>query len=128
MSPKGRQDSYYRCRHAYVAGSGSDCLGKYVPGPLLEAGVWAEITQVLTHPELIIDEWKRRQGRVADPEQIAMLRARLESLDKREEWLVRLFGFGEVDEEAIRPALAEVRRERDATNGGAGVSGAEDQR
>lgn len=116
LSPKGKPYTYYRCRHAYVAGSGRDCLGKYVSGPRLEAGVWGEITQVLTHPELIIDEWKRRQGRVADPEQSSMLRARLKSLEKREERLVRLYGFGEVDESAIRPALAEVRRERDATN------------
>ena len=75
------------------------------------------LTKVLTQPELILDEWKRRQAQVADPEQVALLRARLKSLEKREERLVRLFGFGEVDEAAIRPALAEVRRERDATTG-----------
>lgn len=117
LTSRGREYRYYRCRHAYTEGSGRECSGRYVPGTRLEEGVWNEIGAVLSRPEIVIDEWRRRQNRVADPEQIAALRARLKSLEKREERLVRLYGLGEVDESVIRPALAEVRRERDAANG-----------
>ena len=116
LTSRGHEYLYYRCRHSYTKGTGQVCPARYVPGSNLETGVWNEISAVLSRPDLVIRERKRRMGRTENPKRAAEVKARLKSLDKQEERLVRLYGMGEVAESAIRPALAEVRRDRDTAN------------
>jgi len=114
LSNKGRNYEYYRCRHVYARVSGRQCEGRYVPAELLEAGVWSKIREVLTAPELVLAEQRRAAQADVDEGAIQRIESQVAALQKREERLVRMFGFEEVEETTVRNELRDVRRQRDA--------------
>jgi len=114
LSNKGRSYEYYRCRHVYARVSGRQCAGRYVPAAILEAGVWSKIREVLTAPELVLAEQRRAAQAEVDQGAIQRIESQVAVLQKREERLVRMFGFEEVDETTVRNELRDIRRQRDA--------------
>ena len=112
LTSKGRNYPYYRCRHAYTKNTARRCAARYIPAEALDDEIWAEVRKVLTAPEVVLRELQ--QPREADDHVDA--RDRLESdvasLREREERLVELFGFGEVDSEVVRSQLRDVQRRR----------------
>ena len=51
-------------------------------------------------------------GRLVTPAELELLEKRLASVAERERRLVKLFSFGEVDEDLVRREISDIRRER----------------
>jgi len=117
LSNKGRSYEYYRCRHVYARVSGRQCEGRYVPAAILEAGVWSKIREVLTAPELVLAEQRRAAEADVDEGAIQRIESQVAVLQKREERLVRMFGFEEVDETTGSGVVpSDIRYPRSPTN------------
>ncbi|RJQ07831.1 MAG: recombinase family protein [Dehalococcoidia bacterium] len=114
LSSKGKPYHYYRCRHVYARVSGRQCAGRYVPAGILEAGIWSKIREILTAPEIVLAEQRRVAQADLDHGGIKRLESQVAELRKREERLIRMFGFEEVDEPTVRSELRDARRQRDA--------------
>ena len=112
LNSKGRSYAYYRCRHAYARNTGHHCTARYVPAEALEREIQAEMRRVLTAPEVVLGELRRQDGTDADCGVREGLESELASLRKREERLVQLFGYDEVDGEVVRAQFREVQRRR----------------
>ncbi len=113
MSSKGREYRYYGCRHIYDRRTGHDCSSRYVRADLLERGLWDEVRRVLADPAVIFHELTRQHEPETDPGELELIEQRLAALADRERRLIKLFSFGEVDEQFVREQIAEIRRERD---------------
>ena len=113
LKSKGREYSYYRCRHSYDTNTGRECSGRYVRADALEAGTWTEVRRLLASPEVVLRELTRSAVSDTDPEEADRLDAQLKSLKKREARLVRLFGYGEVNEDVVETELADIRRQQE---------------
>jgi site-specific DNA recombinase len=112
---EGKAYPYYRCRHAYDRRNGRHCETRYVRALDLEGAVWREVAAVLTRPTVVLDELER--AREADPqsdhaEERERLESEITSIKDREKRLVRLYTFGEIDDDTVRNEGAELRRRR----------------
>ena len=117
LTSKGRSYAYYRCRHAYARNTGHHCTARYVPAEALEQETWAEVRKVLTAPEVVLRELRPSADREATREQVERLESELAALRKREERLVQLFGYEEVDSAVVRQEFRDVQRRRDMLAG-----------
>jgi site-specific DNA recombinase len=115
LKVKGKPYPYYRCRFAYDRLSGRRCDGRYVRAVELESGIWQEVTAVLSQPSVVYAEYERARTGDQQPDH-AEERARLEreiaSLKDREKRLVRLYTFGEIDDDTVRSEGDDMRRRR----------------
>ena len=100
LSSKGRTYTYYRCRHAYDKNTGYTCPGRYIRSDDLEAGVWNEVTRVLTHPEIVLNEIERVASESVDQSEVDESNRALAHLDEREKRLTHLYTLGQVNDEA----------------------------
>jgi site-specific DNA recombinase len=116
MTSKGREYRYYGCRHIYDRRTGTDCTSRYVRADDLERGLWAEVGKVLSDPRVVLNELVNDSQRDFDEAEIEVIEGKLESLAAREQRLVTLFSYGEVDEKVIRTQIADVRREQVVLN------------
>jgi site-specific DNA recombinase len=103
---------YYQCRRAHDRRATRTCSAGSVRADRLEAGIWREITRVLTNPSVVLQELERQTIEQTDGEQIARLEREIASLLERERRLVRLYTYGEIDEHVIRDESTKFRRER----------------
>ncbi len=69
---------------------------------------------MLTAPEVVLHELRRPDDSDSAREAIQRLESELATLKKREERLVQLFGYDEVDGTVVRAELREVQRQREA--------------
>ena len=113
LSSKGKRYPYYRCRHAYTKSTSRACTARYIPAEALEQEIRAEVRKVLTEPEVVLRELKEPADSADAREAIERLESELATLKKREERLVRLFGYDEVDSTVVRAELREAQRQRD---------------
>ena len=113
LTSKGRSYSYYRCRHAYTRVTGHRCESRYIRADALEQEIWGEVRSVLTEPELVLQEQRRLGEVAADPQEVERLESEMASLQKREERLVRLFGYDEVDNKVVRSEFRQLQRQRE---------------
>ena len=67
---------------------------------------------VLTYPELVLQEQRRLGATPVDSEAVERIESELASLSKREERLVRLFGYDEVDGDVVRLEFRQLQRQR----------------
>ena len=84
----------------------------YVPAQELEQGIWSELRRVLSAPEIVLNELREATRAEVDAGQVERLEARIASLKKREEKLVRLFSYDDVDDEVVRRELQGLQRQR----------------
>ena len=113
LSPKGKRYTYYRCRHAYTKSTSRACAARYIPAEALEQEIRDEVRKVLTAPEVVLRELRQPDDSASAREAIQRLESELATLKKREERLVRLFGYDEVDSTVVRAELREVQRQRE---------------
>ncbi|MDE2668033.1 MAG: recombinase family protein [Chloroflexota bacterium] len=113
LSPKGKRYTYYRCRHAYTKSTSRACAARYIPAEALEQEIRDEVRKVLTAPEVVLRELRQPDDSASAREAIERLESELATLNKREERLVRLFGYDEVDGTVVRAELREVQRQRE---------------
>ena len=79
----------------------------------LEQEIWAEVRRVLTEPEVVLRE-QQGPGDTGNPgKEVERLQSELASLGEREERLVRLFGYDEVDSEVVRGEFRDIQRRRE---------------
>jgi site-specific DNA recombinase len=114
LQSKGTPYRYYRCRHAYTNITGQRCAARYVRGSILEEKVWQEVMEALSDPAVVLQELERRSEGADEDGEAERIERGLAELAEREKRLVRLFGFGEVDESVVREQLADVRWQRTA--------------
>ncbi len=112
MKVKGAEYTYYACRHAYNKHVREQCSARYVRGDALEAGIWKEVRRVLADPSTVLHELERRDRPEFDPDEVERVEGEIKSLKDREARLVRLYSFGEVDEQPVREEGANLRRQR----------------
>ena len=116
MTSKGREYRYYGCRHIYDRWTGTDCTSRYARADDLEHGLWQEVRKVLTDPLVVLHEMQKDARPDADAAELESIEAKLTSLAAREQRLVTLFSYGEVDEKVIRSQIADVRRQQIVLN------------
>jgi site-specific DNA recombinase len=115
LKVKGKPYPYYRCRFAYDRLSGRRCDGRYVRAIDLEGGVWREVTAVLSRPSVVLAEYERARAADTKPdhaEERDRLQREIASVKDREKRLVRLYTFGEIDDDTVRSEGEELRRRR----------------
>ncbi|MBF8267450.1 MAG: Resolvase, N-terminal domain [Dehalococcoidia bacterium] len=105
---------YYRCRATWPTSvRPRSCDAPYVRADQLEEHVWKSITHILEHPDLVIEEVKRRQGETSVLDQeIVRLRTGLKRIADQERRLVRLFSLGEIDESLIQKETDSIKSQR----------------
>ena len=96
------------CRHAYTRNTGHRCVARCIPAEPLKQEIWAEVRKVLTASEVVPHEQQEPEDAGAVREDIERLQSEIASLRKREERLVKLFGFDEVDSEVVREGFRDV--------------------
>jgi site-specific DNA recombinase len=106
---------YYRCS-SHNNPPRQYCRNIMVNGEQLEANVWAEISSVLTQPNLILKELYRKRGQGTDT---ASLEQRLEQnvrrlkvLDESDTRYLRLYGFGNYTLEKLDHEHKRIEREK----------------
>ena len=113
LTSRGKNYPYYRCRHAYTKNTSHACTARYIPAGALEQEIRDEVRKVLTAPEVVLRELRQPAADASDGEAIQGLESELATLKKREERLVRLFGYDEVDSAVVRAELREIQRRRE---------------
>ena len=88
-------------------------MARCIPAEPLEQEIWAEVRKVLTASEVVLHEQQEPEDAGAVREDIERLQSEIASLRKREERLVKLFGFDEVDSEVVREEFRDVQRRRE---------------
>ena len=79
----------------------------------LEDRVWQTITEILENPNLVIEEIRRRQGEASVlDEEIDRLTGGTKKLRDQEKRLVRLFSFGEIDDQHVRREMELIKKQR----------------
>ena len=112
-----RHYRYYRCRGTFpTATTPRYCSASYVRADKLENVVWGTIHSVLEQPEIVLAELRRLRSGQTTPmeEEIANLRREIQRCKDQELRLVKLYQFGEVDDDWIRAHAGptKVRREQ----------------
>jgi Recombinase zinc beta ribbon domain len=95
---------YYRCQGAKSAGSPKRCTSRMVKADWLEAQIWEQLSRALQSPGVVAKELQRQlwQPNPDVEQQLADVKRQLQACARYETQLVRLFGFNELDEEAVR--------------------------
>jgi site-specific DNA recombinase len=125
LKVKGKPYPYYRCRFAYDKLSGQRCAGRYVRALDLEDGIWQEVTEVLSRPSVVYGEYEqaRTTGQQdTHSEERERMEREVTSLKDREKRLVRLYTFGEIDDDTVRSEGHELRRRRHSSKSGSRLS------
>jgi site-specific DNA recombinase len=99
----------YSCANKSKMVAPVPCKNQSFRAEYLDRLVWEQVEKVLTQPEMVIAELQRRRQVAENTEGDRSLSEYLKSLDKqiqslqsRESRLVRLYTFGEFDEDTLR--------------------------
>lgn len=113
MGSGSYRTQYYGCTHANNPTTKDRCGSRQVRLDRLEPAIWYEAGRVLTDPETVVRELRQQS---AGPEQDQGERKRIEreiaKLGEREKRLVRLFTYGEIDEQFIHEEGAVLKKQK----------------
>jgi hypothetical protein len=96
---------YYYCRRTRLYATNPDrCEARYVRADRLEQQVIGELTRTLQEPDVVLAELMARQagGFPELDERIRHLSSQIRASEEQEKRLIRLFRYGEVDDDFIR--------------------------
>ncbi|MBI4307715.1 MAG: recombinase family protein [Chloroflexi bacterium] len=105
---------YYRCRATWPTSvKPKSCDAPYVRAEEMEEQVWKTIVSILKHPDVVMEEIRRRQGEtsVLDDE-IERVQHGVRRLGDQERRLVRLYTLGEIDDGFIKKEMEQIKRQR----------------
>ncbi len=117
ISPSGRKYhersyAYYRCigSDAYRFGGVRLCWNKQLRTDLVEQAVWEEVCRLLSHPERLEQEYRRRflQEQQA-PDQLSQLEARSSRLRQGIARLIDSYAEGLIDKDEFEPRVTRMR-------------------
>lgn len=108
---------YYRCRATTpTTVKPASCNARYIRAEAVESIVWDKVNQVLDHPEIILEELRQQsEGSKGDLSvEFTRLRVEIKRCHDLEGRLVKLYMYGEIDDEQIRTQSGPVKllRER----------------
>ncbi len=107
-----RSYAYYRCvgSDAYRFGGVRLCWNKQLRTDLVEQAVWEEVCRLLTHPERLEQEYRRRllQQEQA-PAELSSLQARMGRLRQGIARLIDSYAEGLIDKAEFEPRIARMR-------------------
>jgi site-specific DNA recombinase len=107
---------YYYCRATRPdPRTPHKCEARYVRADHLEARVMAELAAILERPDVVLNELLQRDGGTSPLliAQIDELESQVRAIENQEQRLVRLYRFGEVDDDFIRKESKAVRERKD---------------
>lgn len=106
---------FYNCSGNSKVVSPAHCGNRIHSAQRLETVVWEQVEALLSKPELVSAELRRRQGEAEEASflerDLEAIAIRLHSLQKRELKLIRAYEFG-FEEEAVRKEKAMLDEER----------------
>ena len=106
----------YRCYQCTNVGKIADrpakCGARYVKADPLEASVLAEVKRLLEDPNVVISEVKHRQSLASPFGEVGLKRVEkeMDRLSRQERRLLRLFRFGEINEQYVEEEIRDIRR------------------
>ena len=103
---------YYRCRRAFAGPKHDRCDARYVRADKLEAGLLAEIADTLSQPSVILRELTRLNEQTQAHVDQDDIRKRIASVEQRRTRLLRLYEFGEIDDEYLKRESSALQAER----------------
>ena len=115
---------FYRCLRSHKPlapinerGEPQPCSCKWVNGKAVEAAVWDTVTDLLRHPDLLMQELEKltqpdSATRVGLEEELSQLRERLERLPKEERRLVEGYRKGFYADFMMREEMERIMQER----------------
>ena len=108
---------YYRCRATTpTTVRPASCNARYIRAEAVESIVWDKVNQVLDHPEIILKELRKQsEGSKGDlSAEFIRLKAEIKRCQDLEARLVKLYMYGEIDDENIRVQSGPIKllRER----------------
>ena len=107
-----RKYRYYQCTNARkIADRPAKCVARYVKADPLEESVLAEVKRLLENPNVVISEVKRRQAVSSPFGEVGLKRVEKEKdrLTRQEKRLLRLFRFGDINEQYIEDEVKDIR-------------------
>jgi site-specific DNA recombinase len=117
LSPSARKHhersyAYYRCvgSDAYRFGSVRLCWNKQLRTDLVEQAVWEEVCRLLSHPEGLEQEYRRRLLQEEQtPNELSSLEARMGRLRQGIARLIESYADGLIDKGEFEPRIAHMR-------------------
>jgi site-specific DNA recombinase len=117
ISPSGRKHhprsyAYYRCigSDAYRFGGVRLCWNKQLRTDLVDEAVWEEVCQLLSHPEQLAQEYRRRLLQKEQvPDELSTLETRLGRLRQGTARLIDSYAEGLIDKEEFEPRITRLR-------------------
>jgi site-specific DNA recombinase len=108
--------SYYRCRATHaLPHKPKTCTARGLRAEKVEEAVWEKAKWVIHHPEIVLAERENRaKGSALLEVEIAHTQAQLGRLDQEQQRLVKLYRFGEVDDEFITREMSQVKKRQSA--------------
>ena len=107
-----RRYRYYRCKRAFADLKHERCASRYVRADKLEAGLLAKIADTLSQPNVILRELTRMTARAEARVDQADIRQRVASIEQRRTRLLRLYEFGEIDDDYLKRESSNLQAER----------------
>ncbi len=117
ISPSGRKYhersyAYYRCigSDAYRFGGVRICSNKQLRTDLVDEAVWEEVCRLLSHPERLEQEYRRRLLQEEQtPDELSHLEARMSRLRQGIARLIESYAEGLLDKDEFEPRMARMR-------------------
>ena len=117
ISPSGRKYhersyAYYRCigSDAYRFGGVRICSNKQLRTDLVDEAVWEEVCRLLSHPERLEQEYRRRLLQEEQtPDELSHLEARMSRLRQGIARLIESYAEGLIDKDEFEPRMARMR-------------------
>lgn len=117
-----RRWKYYHCSRTYrTSVRTATCKARYIRANEVEEIVWRKARDIIEHPKILLTELKRRidaqkngkSGNDAkEAKEIADINRRMKDYDSREKRLIRLFGIGGIDEQAVNDELTRLHNDK----------------
>ena len=107
-----RSYAYYRCvgSDAYRFGGVRLCWNKQLRTDLVDEAVWEEVCRLLSHPERLEQEYRRRLVREEQtPDELSSLEARMGRLRQGIARLIDSYAEGLIDKAEFEPRIARMR-------------------
>jgi site-specific DNA recombinase len=112
MTTGSYRAQYYGCTHSWNPTTKDRCGSRLVRLDRLESAIWDEIERVLTDPEVVLRELHARSADEGDSGERMRIEREIAKLGEREKRLVRLFTYGEIDEQFIRDEGSLLKKQR----------------
>jgi site-specific DNA recombinase len=113
---------YYHCRGTYPTTTRVKvCSARYIRADYLEDAAWQSIRKVLENPQVVMSgvkeqletEQKSATQSMSLSQEIQKLKRKIKSYDSQEKRLVKLFRYGEINQDSILDELNQLKKERE---------------